>query len=269
MTAIEPNHTLSTRETMKNGEPSMKSLTQEVKQKALDVGFVAAGISSPSMLQDLPYGPVRKIKELVRPSDELPTVKSVIVNVFHVWDEAFHMTLDAPEWRGYGLHSPDEKIESYFFGSVIMKNMAWEIVDFLRRKGFEATVTLDIPLKTAAVKCGLGSQGKNTLLVTPTLGPRIGLIGVLTDAELEIDKPFETDLCGDCRRCLTACPTKALEPYTLNVEHCIVYSLESPLTDDVPPHVREMEKKLSLRPTSNSYIECSRCMAVCPVGRPV
>ncbi|MHA2380654.1 MAG: 4Fe-4S double cluster binding domain-containing protein [Candidatus Thorarchaeota archaeon] len=245
----------------------MTSLTEELRQKALDLGFVSVGISNPSMLHDLPYGPVRQIKELVTPADDMPSVRSVIIMVFHVWDDIFHTSLDSPEWRGFGLHSPDEQFESYFFGSAIMRNKAWEIVDFLRRRGFESKISFNIPLKTAAVKCGLGSQGKNTLVVTPTYGPRVNLVSVLTEAELDIDRPFEKDLCGDCQLCLTACPTKALEPYNLNIEHCMTYSAETPCTDDVPKHVREMERKLVRRPTSNTYIECSKCMDVCPVGK--
>lgn len=245
----------------------MTSLTEELKNKALDLGFVSVGISNPSMLRDLPYGPVRQIKNLVTPADDMPSVKSVIIMAFHVWDDIFHTSLDPPEWRGYGLHSPDEKIESYFFGSAIMRNMAWEVVSFLRDRGFESRISFNIPLKTTAIKCGLGSQGKNTLLVTPTHGPRVNLVSVLTEAQLDIDMPYESDQCGDCHLCLTACPTKALEPYNLKIDHCMTYSAESPYTDDVPEYVREMERKLIRRPTANTYIECSKCMDVCPIGR--
>ncbi len=245
----------------------MPSLTENVKQRALDIGFASVGVSSPAMLEDLPYGPVGKVTTLRSPLEEFPEVKSVILLVFHTWDKIFSLTVDSPEWRGYGLHSPEETFESYYLPYEIMKYKAWEIVDFLRREGYEARYSLRIPLKTTAIKCGLGSQGKSTLLVTPEHGPRVSLISVLTTAELEIDEPFEQNLCGDCNLCITACPTKALAPYSITIERCMTYSAESPCSSDVPHDVREMEKKLVPRPTKNSYIECARCMEVCPVGR--
>lgn len=245
----------------------MVSLTENLKQLAQEVGFASVGISKPEMLSDLPYGPIGKVTTLRSPVQELPEVKSVVLLVFHTWDKIFSLSVDSPEWQGYGLHPPEEKFESYYLPYEIMKNKAWEIVDFLRREGYEARYSLRIPMKTAAIKCGLGSQGKSTLLVTQKHGPRVSLISILTSAELEIDEPFEADLCGACNLCITACPTKALEPYKIAIEKCMTYSAESPCSSDVSPHVREMEKKLVQRPTKNSYIECARCMEVCPIGK--
>ena len=246
---------------------SMPSLTENLKQLAHDVGFASIGITSQDFLEDLPYGPVGKVTTLRLPIEEFPQVKSVILLAFYTWDSIFSLSVDSPEWRGYGLHSPEEEFESYYLSYEIMKIKAWEIIDFLRRAGYDSKYSLRIPLKTASIKCGLGCQGKNTLLVTPDYGPRVSLISILTSAELEIDKPFESDLCGDCNLCVTACPTKALQPYSIAIEKCMTYSAETPCSSDVSQHVREIEKKLVSRPTKNSYIECDRCMMVCPIGK--
>ncbi|MFW9909173.1 MAG: epoxyqueuosine reductase [Candidatus Thorarchaeota archaeon] len=245
----------------------MTSLTERLKQLARELGFASIGISNPDMLEDLPYGQVGKIIALRSPVQELPGVKSIVLLAFHTWDRIFYLSVDPPEWRGYGLHSPEEKFESYYLVYEIMKKQAWEIVDYLRREGHEAMYSSRIPMKTTAIKCGLGCQGKNTLLVTPQYGPRVSLISILTSADLEMDDPFVKDLCGDCNLCVTACPTKALEPYKITIEKCMTYSAESPCSQDVPLHVREMEKKLVPRPTRNSFIECTKCMDVCPIGK--
>ncbi|MHA2077194.1 MAG: 4Fe-4S double cluster binding domain-containing protein [Candidatus Thorarchaeota archaeon] len=228
----------------------MSTLSIELREKAIEAGFASVGISSPETLQDLPYGWIRDLRRLDTPEDDLQTVKSVIVLV------------DPPK-----IHSNDSHFESYYFAEEIMKNKAWIIVDFLHQRGFDAKWSINIPLKTTAVKSGLGAQGKNTLLISPEFGPRIRLIAVLTDAVLDFDSPFEGDLCGDCDRCIKVCPTKAIEPYRLNITHCMVYSSESPDSTDVPENVRHLEKKLFLRPTPNSFIECTRCIDVCPIGR--
>jgi epoxyqueuosine reductase QueG len=245
----------------------MTTLTQEIKEKAINSGFALVGVTSPNNLLDLPYGWVGKIKDLKKPEEIFPEVKSVIVMALHTWDQAFYTDIESPSWRGYGLHPPEEEFESYYFASEVTGNRAWRVVDHLRTKGYKATISRDIPLKTAAVKCGLGSQGKNTLLVTTAYGPRVSLVSVLTDAPLEADEPFRDELCGECDKCIKACPTGALEPYRLNIVRCLTYSAETPHTTDVPPDVRELDRKLIKRPTANSYIECTTCINACPIGK--
>jgi epoxyqueuosine reductase len=243
------------------------ALTQDVKQKAIDVGFVSVGISNPNKLHGLPYGWVGKIEKLCPPEEILPNVKSVILMAFNAWDKSFNLSVTSPSWRGYGMHPPDEQIEYYQFYYEIMENKAWRVADYLRKRKFESLASFDIPLKTAAVQCGLGCQGKNTLLINPQLGPRVRLISVLTTAELDIDEPYKVDLCGNCEKCLRACPTKALKPYRLEINRCMTYSAESPYSLDVPEDVRKLEKKFIRRPTSNSFMECTICIDVCPVGK--
>lgn len=165
------------------------------------------------------------------------------------------------------MHSPDEQFESYYFSSEIMMNKAWHVVDFLRKKGYDATITSRIPLKTAAVRCGLGCQGKNTLLITRQFGPRVKLISVLTTAQLDPDEPFKENFCDKCEKCVAACPTKALEPYKLKITRCMTYSVESPCSPDVPEDVRKLERQYVQKPTPRSYMECTICADICPIGK--
>src|SRR4030066_1163393 len=141
------------------------------------------------------------------------------------------------------------------------------IVNFLTKKGYDAAFTFKMPLKTAAVKCGLGCQGKNTLVINPEFGPRIKLIALLTNAELDADEPYKGDFCRTCQKCVAACPTKALKPYKIEITRCLTYAAESPCTTDVPEDVRTLEKKLIQKPTPNSFIECTTCIDACPIGK--
>jgi epoxyqueuosine reductase len=242
------------------------SLSKNIKQMALEQGFVAVGITSLEHLGELPYGWVADIRNLKHPRDELPETKSVIMLILHAWDRVFGLQIDSPMWKGYGFHSPDEKIEGYYISYMISMNKAWPIVSYLRENGFKAQLTTSIPFKTTAIACGLGQSGKNTLLVNPDYGPRLGLMAILTSAELDTDEPFIEDLCEDCTRCLDACPTKALTPYHIDIKRCLTYAAENPGKTDLPSDVRELEVKLITTPTSNSYIECYICADVCPVG---
>jgi len=68
----------------------------------------------------------------------------------------------------------------------------------------------DFPHKTAATQAGLGWVGRNCQLVTRTYGPWIRLGTVFTDMELTCGTPVERSYCGDCVRCVEACPAVAL-----------------------------------------------------------
>ena len=243
------------------------TLAEDLKRKVLEVGFVSSGISNPDRLCGLPHGWVSTVCNLRSPEEELPAVKSVILMSYYVWDRAFNLQVDSTYFQQREMYTPRVPLESYQFYYAVMRNKAWMIVDYLRRKGFESLLSLNIPLKTAAVRCGLGCQGKNTLLITPDYGPRVRLVSVLTTAELEIDEPYKEDLCRDCEKCVVACPTRALEPYKIKINRCITYAAEKPYASDVPEDVRKLERKLIVRPTPNSYIECTTCIDACPIGK--
>jgi len=244
------------------------TLTDELKKQAMDAGFVTVGITTSEKLHDLPYGWVHTVQNLRKPEEVLPTVKTAVLLGYYAWDKSVNMAVDSTYLRDRDKQTPEVPLERYQLYYEILKNKAWTIVDYLTKQGHEARLTLSIPLKTAAVRCGLGSQGKNTLLINPTYGPRIRLIAIVTDAELNPDAPFSDDLCGDCEKCLKACPTKALEPYKIQITRCLTYAAEQPHAQDVPEDVRNLEKKLTRRPTPNSYIECTICIDACPLGRP-
>lgn len=238
-------------------------LTEDLRNKALEIGFVYMGVTRPSVFQGLPHGKVWSLYTLRHPKEELPNVKSVILLGYYVWDKAFNIQVDS-------LTPPSEETprpENYQLYYEVLKNKAWAIVDYLNKKGFESQWSLSIPLKTSAVKSGIGCQGKNTLLLTPKYGPRVRLIAVLTSAELDIDEPFKEDFCQNCQKCVDACPTKALTPYNIVINRCMTYAAENPAAKDVSEDVRTLERKLVPRPSPYSYIECTICMDACPIGR--
>jgi epoxyqueuosine reductase QueG len=245
------------------------TLTEDLKKKAVEVGFATVGVSSPDLLHGLPHGKVWNIYPLRSPEEELAHVKSVILMGYHVWDKAFNIQVDSARLsdQGFNKNMVENRVESYQLYYEVMKNKAWVIVDYLARRGFESKPSLSIPLKTSAVRCGLGCQGKNTLLITPNYGPMVRLISVLTSAELELDEPFKEDLCRDCQKCVAACPTKALEPYKLKINRCMTYSAENSSATDVDSDVTELERKLVQTPTPCSYIECTICVDACPIGK--
>lgn len=66
------------------------------------------------------------------------------------------------------------------------------------------------PHRTAATRAGHGWIGKNACLITEEFGPRVRLGTILTDLEVDYDEPIEESKCGQCTRCVKACPAIAL-----------------------------------------------------------
>ncbi len=73
-----------------------------------------------------------------------------------------------------------------------------------------ARIRGDFPQKTAATRAGLGFVGLNCQLVTRRFGPWVRLGTVFVDADLPCGPTLEHSRCGGCRRCVEACPAKAL-----------------------------------------------------------
>ncbi len=107
-----------------------------------------------------------------------------------------------------------------------MDAAAIEVASLLTRSGFPSvSLGAYLPLlmregkywgmvsfKHAAVKAGLGTLGKNTLLITQDFGNRLRLSGVLTTAPLPAGKPLQKSLCIEsCRTCIESCPVEALD----------------------------------------------------------
>lgn len=68
-----------------------------------------------------------------------------------------------------------------------------------------------ISFRQLAVIAGLGSIGKNQMLLHKKLGPRCVIGVILTDAKVKQSIFQKKDLCANCKVCREMCPTKALD----------------------------------------------------------
>ena len=112
--------------------------------------------------------------------------------------------------------------------------------------------------KAWAQRCGIGWQGKNTLLINRSAGSFLFLGIILTDLEMEPDLS-ETDHCGDCDKCIHACPAGALDTaYQLDIPRCIAYRTienKTGASDDLPSN------------TAGRIYGCDLCQDACPWNR--
>lgn len=108
-----------------------------------------------------------------------------------------------------------------------------------------------------AIRAGLAWRGKHTLSLTRA-GSWFFLGEIYTTLPLPADPPIG-DHCGDCRRCLDACPTSAiLAPYEVDARRCISY-LTIELPGEIPVALR--------RPIGNRIYGCDDCQLCCPWNR--
>jgi epoxyqueuosine reductase len=113
--------------------------------------------------------------------------------------------------------------------------------------------------REAAARAGVGFYGKNTLLITRRYGSWVVLGTLISEAELEPSPPLATD-CGECRLCIDACPTNALdEPGVLDATRCLSYWTQSRAAFPV-----EFRSALEDR-----VYGCDICQDVCPWNRGV
>jgi epoxyqueuosine reductase len=93
------------------------------------------------------------------------------------------------------------------------------------------------------------------MLINPKLGCQIFLGEVLTSIELPTDEPITGD-CGDCVKCISACPTGALRPDGyFDAGRCINY-----LTIE---HKGSVSPDLAERIVDRLF-GCDECVLVCP-----
>ena len=144
------------------------------------------------------------------------------------------------------------------YHDVIRKKLKRLAAEIAKTYGAEVKVFVDtapVMEKPLAHAAGMGWQGKHTNLVSREFGSWLFLASIFTTLEIEPDSA-ESDHCGQCRRCLDVCPTKAFPaPYELDARRCISY-----LTIEHKGHV-PLEFRTAI---GNRIYGCDDCLAVCP-----
>jgi len=77
-----------------------------------------------------------------------------------------------------------------------------------------------ISMKHAAVAAGLGTFGKNTLLLNSQYGNMLILGAVLSELDLISDPPANNICMEDCNLCISSCPVGALDSSPVNQKAC-------------------------------------------------
>jgi epoxyqueuosine reductase len=247
----------------------MSDLTQQIKQKALDLGFHKVGIVRVADFENdtdaiaalqrwLDHGYQAEMAWMANPKrynirQVMPEVRSLICLALN-----YYTPHPRPKGDQYA------KISRYGWGRdyhrVLQKKLK-ALSQWLETQGdgIQARYYADtgpVQDKVWAQRAGIGWIAKNGNVITRDYGSWVFLGEVLTNLELVSDRPH-TPHCGTCTRCLEACPTGAItQPFVVDANRCIAYhTIENraeTLPDAIVPHL------------NNWVAGCDICQDVCP-----
>lgn len=254
----------------------MESLAEVIKEKAFQLGFALAGITTPeppphvkAFEKWLSLGRHATMEYMAReravacrkdPRLLLPECRSILV---------LAATYPSPDAKGSAIPSQCKgRVASYAWGrdyhSILVKKSRG-LVRFLENQTGSPishriyTDTGPILERDLAQRAGLGWIGKNTCLINPKIGSYFFLTEILLGIDLEADAPFQSDRCGKCTRCMDACPASCILPdRTLDAGRCISYlTIEN--KGEIPTDLRSK--------MGNWIFGCDICQIVCPWNR--
>ncbi|PWT72199.1 MAG: tRNA epoxyqueuosine(34) reductase QueG [Bacteroidetes bacterium] len=244
--------------------------THFIKRLSADLGFDYCGIAAASpldedarrlqnWLQKGMHGSMKYMERYfdlrVNPDKLLPGAKSVITFLLNYF----------PSQRPKVGHP---KVSAYAYGqdyhdlirdklNFLLKSVKENIGDVHARGFVDSAPVLE---RTWGQKSGLGWIGKNGNLINKNSGSFFFIAVIITDLELVYDDPYAKDYCGNCRKCIDACPTDAiLEDKVVDGSKCISYfTIE--LKDQLIPG--NMKGKFD-----DWLFGCDTCQDVCPWNR--
>lgn len=190
-------------------EPDRR-IMDAVLARALTLGASVAGFVPASLLIDCPSAQRAGPQGLARDSGSV-----IVLGLYH---DPNHPEMD---WWEEGKSTPGDRI---------LHGITTHLSQWLREEhGREAH---DIPyaasdggiyLKDAAVLAGLGTFGRNNLVIVPGFGPRIRFRALWADLDVEGGPvPEKHSPCSGCSRpCQTHCPQQAFPEGYFSRERCL------------------------------------------------
>lgn len=155
------------------------------------------------------------------------------------------------------------KVSRYAYGRdyhKVLKKKLKQLFDFIKKEigDVQGRIFVDsapVMDKAWAKKSGTGWMGKHSNMISKKHGSWFFIAELIIDLKLTPDQPVN-DYCGNCTKCIDACPTDAITPYEVDASKCISYfTIE--LKDKSLPE--SMKGKFE-----NWIFGCDICQQVCP-----
>jgi epoxyqueuosine reductase len=246
----------------------MNGLSSLIKSKAIEFGFDTCGIAPSGLLEEdrdhyklwVQEGNHAEMRYMEKYADIRPYPKKLLEDAHSVISVLLNY------YPGEQQSQNNVKIAKYAMGKdyhIVVKQKLSQLMQCI--KDLTGTSDARTFVDTAPVfekrwaqKSGLGWIGKNTCLINKKNGSFFFIGEILTSLELEYDTP-EKERCGNCNKCIEACPTGALsEPYSLDARKCISYLTIEHKGEFGPETPSDFK---------NFIFGCDICQDVCPWNR--
>ncbi|MBC2165342.1 tRNA epoxyqueuosine(34) reductase QueG [Listeria booriae] len=249
----------------------MKQLKQDIIQYANEIGIQKIGFASADPFLELKARLEVAVKEDVLTGFEHPNIDERVYPdlIFDAPRSIIAIALAYPSKMKEEPVSRREARRGVFsraswgtdYHTVLREKLAkleTFITELVPEARFKSMVdTGELSDVAVAERAGIGWRGKNTLLISPEFGSFIYLGEMVTNLPLAPDKPMG-DLCGDCNKCVEACPTGSLlGEGKMNPKICLSYLSQTKGFLD--------EKYRDV--LHNRLYGCDTCQVVCPYNR--
>lgn len=218
----------------------MPLTSTEVKNITAELGANLCGIAVVDRFSDSPKG--------YHPTDVMPTCQSVIVLAVQFPEQALQVDMLAYTQERNRMAEVVDAIANSLVEELNSRSVEAVPIFALGQSGMDEAshrIRGRISLKHAGLLAGLGSIGKNSLLVNEKYGNMIWLSAVLTNAVLDVDPLATYEACApNCRLCIDSCPVKALNEVPMNQISCWKHAFNYD--------------------NGEERIECHRCRSICP-----
>jgi epoxyqueuosine reductase len=205
---------------MKEKTESSRLIKEEIKNYAEEMGVDDIGFASVQNYKSPNFIPLKEL---------FPKAKTIIVLAFQQIDNC---ESGNDQFASVGIkivtefsHSCTYKLARFIkkqFKAHVMAVPGAGPVNIDKKTGLPSGY---VSLRHAALAAGLGNFGRNNLIIHPEMGSKVVFTAVVTDLDIEPDKPIKEKICIDCDICVNQCPVKALnEENKTNVGKCALNS---------------------------------------------
>ena len=199
----------------------------------------------------------KNIEERIKPKLSLASAKTIIsIAVAYP-----HKLKQQPQKTAYkrGKFTPNSwGLDYHYVLKDKLDRLAKGIEELTADFEYKGMVDTGALVDTAvARRAGIGFIGKNGLVISKEFGSYMFLGELITNLDIEPDQPVDYD-CGDCNRCVTACPTSCLiGDGTMNAKRCLSFQTQDKGIMDL-----EFRKKIK-----TVIYGCDICQICCPYNK--
>ena len=199
----------------------------------------------------------KNIEERIKPKLSLDSAKTIIsIAVAYP-----HKLKQQPQKTAYkrGKFTPNSwGLDYHYVLQDKLDRLAKGIEELTADFEYKGMVDTGALVDTAvAQRAGIGFIGKNGLVISKEFGSYMFLGELITNLDIEPDQPVNYG-CGDCNRCVTACPTSCLiGDGSMNAKRCLSFQTQDKGVMDL-----EFRKKIK-----TVIYGCDICQICCPYNK--